>query len=296
MTQISNAETADSRPRLRTSAPRAGTPGGRLSVGRRPSRFWRIRDDIPTRARGALAAVSIAAPLIAWVLLVTSGSVNPIFLPNPLEVLASLRDLATEGLLFSDAQASVRRVAIGFGLSLLISIPLGLAMGTFKSIEALFEPLIGLLRYMPAPAFVPLLIIWLGFEEAPKVVLILIGTVFFNTLMIANVVWQVPSELVRVAFTLGAGNLAVLRKVILPYSVPGVIDAARVNLAAAWNLIVVAELFAANEGLGFRIVRSQKFLQIDTIFAVLIVIGLLGLTSDLLLRTARNRLAPWSQE
>lgn len=296
MSQITNVEPVDARPRLRMTAPRAGTPGGRLSVGRRPSSFWRIREDIPAGLRGSLAAVSITAPLVAWVLLVAGGSVNPIFLPNPLEVLSSLRDLAIEGLLVSDAQASVRRVAIGFGLSLLISVPLGLTMGTFKSIEALFEPLIGLLRYMPAPAFVPLLIIWLGFEEAPKVMLILIGTVFFNTLMIANVVWQVPTELIRVAFTLGASNLAVLRKVILPYSVPGVIDAARVNLAAAWNLIVVAELFAANEGLGFRIVRSQKFLQIDTIFAVLIVIGLLGLTSDLLLRIARDRLSPWSQE
>ena len=169
-------------------------------------------------------------------------------------------------------------------------------MGTFKSMEALFEPVIGLLRYMPAPAFVPLLIIWFGFAETPKVALILIGTMFFNTLMIANVVWQVPTDLIRVALTLGASNVAVFTKVIFPQSVPGAIDAARVNLAAAWNLIVVAGLFAADEGLGYRIVRSQKFLQIDTIFAVLIVIGILGLTSDLLLRTARNRLAPWSQE
>ncbi len=90
--------------------------------------------------------------------------------------------------------------------------------------------------------------------------------------------------------------MAVFTRVIFPHSVPGAIDAARVNLAAAWNLIVVAELFAADEGLGYRIVRSQKFLQIDTIFAVLIVIGILGFTRDLLLRTARNRLAPWSQE
>ena len=169
-------------------------------------------------------------------------------------------------------------------------------MGTFKSMEALFEPVIGLLRYMPAPAFVPLLIIWFGFAETPKIALILIGTMFFNTLMVANVVWQVPTDLIRVALTLGASNVAVFTKVIFPHSLPGAIDAARVNLAAAWNLIVVAELFAADEGLGYRIVRSQKFLQIDTIFAVLIVIGILGLTSDLLLRTARNRLAPWSQE
>ena len=103
-----------------------------------------------------------------------------------------------------------------------------------------------------------------------------LGTVFFNTLMIANVVWQVPSELIRVSQTLGAGSASVFRKVIFPYAVPGVIDTARVNLAAAWNLIVVTELFAADEGLGFRIVRSQKFLHIDQIFVAIAVIGLLG--------------------
>ena len=268
-------------PRLWTTPPRAGVPGGRLSVGRRPSWFWRIREDISPSLRIALASASLTAPLVVWILLVANHAVNPIFLPNPLDVLDSLRDLFTEGLLLSDARASLQRVAIGFGISLLISVPLGLAMGTFKSMEALF---------------VPLLIIWFGFAETPKIALILIGTMFFNTLMIANVVWQVPTDLIRVALTLGASNVAVFTRVIFPHSVPGAIDAARVNLAAAWNLIVVAELFAADEGLGYRIVRSQNFLQIDTIFAVLIVIGILGLTSGLLLRTARNRLAPWSQE
>ena len=244
-------------PRLWTTPPRAGVPGGRLSVGRRPSWFWRIREDIAPSLRIALASASLTAPLVVWILLVANHAVNPIFLPNPLDVLDSLRDLFTEGLLLSDARASLQRVAIGFGISLLISVPLGLAMGTFKSMEALFEPVIGLLRYMPAPAFVPLLIIWFGFAETPKIALILIGTMFFNTLMIANVVWQVPTDLIRVALTLGASNVAVFTRVIFPHSVPGAIDAARVNLAAAWNLIVVAELFAADEGLGYRIVRPE---------------------------------------
>jgi NitT/TauT family transport system permease protein len=84
--------------------------------------------------------------------------------------------------------------------------------------------------------------------------------------------------------------------VIFPYAVPGIIDAARVNLAAAWNLIVVAELIAADEGLGFRIVRAQKFLHVDQIFVAIVVIGVLGVVSDIILKTLRNRVAPWSQE
>lgn len=280
--------------RLHTSLPRAGSPGGRLGVGRRPAQFWRIREDLPPRMRAALMTASIVSPLVLWILL--STLTDSLFTPSLPQIWDAGRELLTSGLLVQDAWMSVRRVMIGFALSLAISIPLGLAMGTFKSVQALCEPFIAFVRYMPAPAFVPLLIIVLGLGEEPKIALIVIGTVFFNTLMIANVVWQVPTELIRAAFTLGAGPMGVFRKVVFPHSIPGVIDAARVNLAAAWNLVVVAELFAASEGLGLRIVRMQKFLQTDSIWALLVVIGVLGLITDLSLRIARDRLAPWSQE
>ncbi len=265
-------------------------------VGRRPSAFWRIREDLPRRWMLGLAVVSLLVPTLGWTLAVATNSVDPIFLPSPTRVVSAAIDMVASGTLQQDAWASLRRVGIGFGIAIAISVPLGLAIGSFRGVSGLFEPAIGLVRYMPASAFIPLLLIWLGLGEEPKIALIVIGVVFFNTLMVANVVWQVPTDLIRVAFTLGATNSGVLTKVVFPYTLPGIIDAARVNLAAAWNLIVVAELVAAQEGLGFRIVRAQKFLQIDQIFVVLIVIGLLGLTSDLLLRTARNRLAPWSQE
>jgi NitT/TauT family transport system permease protein len=263
---------------------------------RKRSTFWRVREDIPRSLEVALLILSVLSPLALWSALSYPEMVNPIFLPTPDKVATAGYEMLMDGTLTSDMLASSQRVAIGFGLSLLIAVPLGLGMGTFKSISALFEPVIGLVRYAPATAFVPLLLIWLGLGEEPKIALVLIGTVFFNTLMIANVVWQVPSELIRVSQTLGAGSASVFRKVIFPYAVPGVIDTARVNLAAAWNLIVVTELFAADEGLGFRIVRSQKFLHIDQIFVAIAVIGLLGLTCDLALRSMRNKLAPWSQE
>jgi len=264
--------------------------------GRRQSGFWRMRGQISPSLNLALVAVSLLTPLVFWVVLRESGAVNPIFLPSPAEVFNSGRDMISSGQLGTDTWASVRRVGIGFGLAILISVPLGLAMGSFKAINALFEPFIAFVRYMPATAFVPLLLIWLGLDEAPKIALIVIGTVFFNTLMTANIVWQVPSEMIRVAQTLGAGNLSVFRKVIFPYALPGLIDAARVNLAAAWNLIVVAELVAADEGLGFRIVRAQKFLRTEDIFVILLVIGALGFATDFGLRRLRNRVAPWTQE
>jgi NitT/TauT family transport system permease protein len=270
-----------------------------LPSRRRRSRrgvFWRVRDEIPRSLELPLVAVSLALPLLLWSAIYYSGAVGELILPSPVATAEAGYEMVASGILFTDAWSSVSRVAVGFGISLAVSVPLGLAMGTFRSVRALFEPAISLIRYAPATAFTLLLIFWLGVGEEPKVALVFVGTVFFNTLMTANVVWQVPSELIRVSQTLGAGSATVFRKVIFPYAVPGMIDTARINLAAAWNLIVVAELIAADSGLGVRIVRAQKFLNIDQIFVAIAVIGLLGIAADLTLRTLRNRVAPWSQE
>nr|ART39627.1 J195 [uncultured bacterium] len=274
----------------------AGVGSTRAGRRRKPSTFWRVRDEIPRRLEVILIAVSIVTPLALWALLHELHAFNPIFLPSPVETAKAGWDLARAGDLSRDTSASVSRVFIGFGISLLISIPLGLGMGSFRSIRALFEPMIGLIRYAPATAFTPLFLIWLGIGEAPKIGLVFFGTVFFNTLMIANAVWGVPPELIKVSQTLGAGSASIFRKVIFPYSIPGVIDAARVNMAAAWNLIVVAELIAADNGLGRRIVSAQKFLHVDQIFFVIIVIGVLGVVFDYTLRTLRNRVSPWARE
>jgi NitT/TauT family transport system permease protein len=264
--------------------------------GRRPSTFWRLRGEIPGRLRRSLIVVSLVAPLLIWTLLYATQLVSPIHLPSPISVLQRLWDLLTNGQIWSAASISMQRVALGFGLAIVVSVPLGLAMGSFRSMQSLFEPVISFFRYMPATAFMPLLLIWFGLGEEPKLALIFIGSVFFNTLMTANIVWTVPHELLKVSYTLGASSFTVFRKVIFPFAVPGVIDAIRVNLAAAWNLIIVAELLAASEGIGVRIVRAQKFLQTDTIFVYLIVIGLIGVATDMSLRIARRRLAGWAKD
>ena len=134
-------------------------------------------------------------------------------------------------------------------------------MGTFASVRALLEPIIGIVRYMPAPAFIPLLILYFGLGETPKILLIFIGTLFFNTLMVMDAVKFVPKDLIETTYTLGGQRKQVLLQVIFPYILPSVIDAARVNMAAAWNLVIVAELVAATEGLGRRISVAQRFLR-----------------------------------
>ncbi len=268
---------------------------GHKATTLRLSTFWSIREAIPDQLRRALVVVSLCAPLLLWVTLYASGTVSPLFLPSPADVVRAFGRWVASGDLVPDVVASVRRVTYGFGLALLVSVPLGLAMGSFRGVQSLVEPMVSVVRYMPATAFVPLLLIWFGLDEAPKVALIFLGTVFFNTLMTADTVWQVPKELIKVSYTLGATRAAVFWRVIFPHCLPGMIDAARVNLAAAWNLIVVAELFAASEGVGLRIIRAQKVIQTDLILAVLVVIGLLGVVTDVGLRLLRNRLSPWAR-
>ncbi len=241
-----------------------------------------------------LVALSIMVPLAFWWGLSVSGVVEPArYLPTPAATFTAGVEMARSGQLFTDAWASLQRVLAGFGLAIAASVPLGLVMGTFRAGQSLFEPVLGLLRYLPASAFIPLLVIWLGLGEPSKVTLLFLGTVFFNTLMTADVVRSIPTALIDVSYTLGARTGEVVRKVILPHSLPGMIDAVRVNAAAAWNFVVVAELIAADSGLGYRIVRLQRFTQVDRIFAVLAVIAIIGLAIDLLLRLARDRVGRW---
>jgi NitT/TauT family transport system permease protein len=264
----------------------------RRPSGRTPA-LLSIRTPISRRARWSLTVLSIGVPVVAWLALAASGTVSPTFLPSPAAVWSAGVEMARGGQLLADTWATVRRVLEGFGLAVAISVPLGIVMGSFRAGQALLEPMIGLLRYLPASAFIPLLIIWLGLGEPSKVAILFIGTVFFNTLMTADAVRLVPGALIDVSYTLGARRGEVLGKVIVPHALPGMLDAMRVNAAAAWNFVVVAELVASENGLGYRIVRAQRFLQTDRIFAVLVVIGVIGLGIDLALRVLRDRVGRW---
>ena len=259
----------------------------------KPSVFWRISEEIPRRLSRGLMAASLLVPFAIWWLVAGSGKVSPLFLPTPSAVWSAAVRLAADGTLPTDVGWSLFRVLGGFLLAALISIPLGILMGTFASIRALAEPLIGALRYMPATAFVPLLILYLGLDELPKIVLIFIGTLFFNTLMVMDAVKAVPKELIETSWTLGGGRRQILLQVICPFILPNIIDACRVNMAASWNLVIVSELVAATSGLGRRISVAQRFLKTDEIFAGLLVIGIIGIAIDFLFRLLLRSSCRW---
>ena len=260
----------------------------------KPTIFWQLAEEISESLKWVLMTLSIVIPLVIWLLISSFARIESVFLPSPLAVIQALVNLWQQGFLIQDTVTSFLRVVGGFFLGGFCAIPLGILMGAFPSIRSLTEPIIGVVRYMPAPAFIPLLVIYLGIGETSKVMLIFIGTIFFNTLMIMDAVKFIPKELIEVTYTLGGLRKQILLQVITPYVIPNILDAFRINMAAAWNLVVVAELLAADNGLGKRIVIAQKFLRTDEIFACLIVLGVIGFALDLSFRLLLRWTCKWS--
>ena len=249
----------------------------------------------PTRAvRLGLQTASLLLPLLLWLLIGSAGVIDESFLPTPTAVIASLGEMARSGILFLDISASTWRVLAGFFLATVVAVPIGILMGSYPSVRALCEPLIAMLRYMPAAAFIPLLIIYLGIGEEPKIALIFLGTVYFNILMVMDAVKFVPEELIETTLTLGANTRQLLIQVISRYSLPSIIDTLRINIATSWNLVVVAELVAAEVGLGKRIQLAQRFFRTDQIFAELIVLGLIGFAIDMAFRLLLRTTCRWA--
>ncbi len=257
-------------------------------------RIWKIRGEIPQSVYTSMMATSILLPLAAWFALSYSGLVDPLFIPKPDAVAMAAVRMFQSGDLPKDAWASLSRVGLGFFLSALIGVPLGLLIGTFKVIEGLCEPILGLFRYMPAAAFIPLIILWIGLDEPAKIAIIFLGSFFYNTLMVSDAVKFVSADLIKVGYTLGASRRDIFFKVLFPATLPNIIDTLRVNIASAWNFVVVAELVAASSGLGYRILTAQRFLRTDEIFVGILVIGIIGLAIDFGFKLLFRLVVPWA--
>jgi NitT/TauT family transport system permease protein len=255
--------------------------------------MWSIRLAISRRSYGLLALVGLLVPLLGWALVSSLAGVNPVFLPGPGKVVARISTWALEDDLLGDAFISTMRVVAGWALSALLAIPLGLMIGSWRAVQALLEPLTDFIRYMPAVAFIPLVMLWVGIDEGAKVAIIFIGTFFQMVLMVAEDVRRVPMAQIEAAQTMGATRREVLEKVILPSAKPALLDTLRVTMGWAWTYLVVAELVAANSGLGFAILKAQRFLQTDKIFAGILLIGFIGLAIDQLFRLLHRKAFPW---
>jgi NitT/TauT family transport system permease protein len=271
--------------------PAAGAPG-RRSLARD---YLAPKEPIPRLLAVSLTLACFALVVGIWALLSYGGFVREFFLPAPGKVANTLYSMFTEEGFAHDVWASFYRIGLGFLISAAIAVPLGIAIGSFRAVQAFFEPLIAAVRYMPASAFIPLLIIWFGIANTEKVAVIYIGVFFPLTLMIADVSANIPKELVHIAYTLGASRWQVFRRVLLPASWPGIVDNLRIGIGWAWTYLIVAELVAASTGIGHVILSASRFLQTDEIIAGIVTIGILGLLTDALFRWAYWLLFPYSE-
>lgn len=251
------------------------------------------REPIPKSLYLILAFGSFAFFLIIWSILTYGGLVDPLFLPSPGRVYQAGWDLFTELSFATDILNSVYRVMVGFIAAALIGVPIGLIMGTFKAAEAVTEPVVGFIRYMPASAFIPLFILWLGIGDIEKVAIIFVGSFFQLVLMVAVVAKNVHKDMLETAYTLGAKRFQVIRKVLLPASLPGIMDTLRIIIGWAWTYIIVAELVASASGIGYMIISSQRMLRTGNIIFGILTIGILGLMTDYFFKWLYNRLFPW---
>jgi NitT/TauT family transport system permease protein len=274
-----------------SAAPEAG-------FARRPRRASTLlapKEPIPRTLAVALGLGAFAIILAAWSILTYGGVIEPLFLPEPGTVAKALYDMFVHEGFASDVWASFRRIGLGFLFAAALGIPLGIAIGSFRAVQAFFEPIIAAVRYMPASAFIPLLIIWFGIGETEKMAVIWFGVFFPLTLMVADVSANIPKELVNIAYTLGASRWQVFRRVLLPASWPGVIDNMRIGLGWAWTYLIVAELVAASTGIGHVILQSSRFLETEKIIAGILTIGVLGLLSDAAFRLLYRALFPYAE-
>jgi NitT/TauT family transport system permease protein len=273
-----------------------GSPERAASSARAWRQLFALRSELSHRSYGTAAGLVFSGLFAAWSVVAYSGLVSALFLPTPTRVLAAGVELFQSGDLWRDLLSSNLRIWVGFLLATAVSLPIGLLAGNSRLCEALIEPLLGFLRYLPVPAFIPLLILYTGIGEAPKLGVIFIGAVVQMVLMIADATKQAPADLMRAALALGATPRELFTRVIWPSSLPRIVDVLRLNLGWAWTYLVVAEMVAATEGLGYRILKAQRFLRVDVIFFYLLVIGLLGVSSDLLFRALQRRRFGWAEE
>ncbi|MDX6741069.1 ABC transporter permease [Actinocorallia sp. A-T 12471] len=266
------------------TAQTTAAPRGKAQDARRPA-ARRIRD---SRLRTPLLyLVSVALGLGVWQLVAaTSG---PDMVSSPKTTFDAAVELISDGTLGTSVWASLKRIAIGWALGVVVGAPLGILMGRFGLVRRILDPYVEFFRFIPPVAFVTLAIVWFGIGETSKIVLIFYTSVFLVTINTIAGVMAINDAKLRAAASLGANRWQVLYSVVMPASVPHVVTGARLAMGNSFLTIVSAEMVAADEGLGALIWQSRNYARIDWIFVGIITLGLLGFLCDRLVRLATGR-------
>ncbi len=277
------------------SIPRSHTSGSRADSAAKPEteHWFDFNQTLNGRQRLLLGAAGWAVFMAAWQITSVMDLAPDRLYPGPGAVFTALEKLFLEQDFLSDVLASVTRILVSFLLAIAMALPLGILMGAFARIDSTLNPLLGAWRYLPAPAFIPLLLMWLGTGDSQKIALLLMGVVFFLVIMLADVTRQTPRVLIETARTLGGGRRVVLWSVVFRHSLPGYMDTCRQMLAVSWTYLVIAEIVAATDGIGAVMMRAKRFVHVDDIMAGIVTIGILGLLFDMLFRLAYRKCFPY---
>ena len=258
------------------------------------TRLFTPKRSIPRSVEISVGTAVAGSALLTWCLLSYLQLVSGAFLPRPDEVWTAFIKVLSNGSLFEHMQVSLAEIYIGFFLSSIIAVPLGIFMGSYRIVAAAIEPLVNFMRYLPVTALIPLLILWIGIGIEEKIAVIFLGTFFQQIVLCADVSANVSDDLYKVSYTLGVNRRQVITRVMLPATLPGVMDTLRVTMGWAWTFLVVAELVAASAGLGYMILQAMRGLHPATIFVGIFTIGILGLLTDLVFKMAKRWLLPWT--
>jgi NitT/TauT family transport system permease protein len=274
--------------------------GASRRQAQRPRRepLWGLRRSLPRSYRLPFTLALPSLLLLAWGLL-TLGSqpvLSELFLPSPVRVVQATLQMLFEHTLVDAILASTGRIVVAFLAAALVAVPLGVLMGAFEPINRLCEPIMAPLRYMPISAFIPLLILWLGIGEAQKVAFLFLGVFVYLLPVVVNAIRAVPEELVQTALTLGATRWQVLRTVLVPAALPDIFDSFRVMNAISWTYVILAEFVNARSGLGYLIQLSGNHLRTAQVFSGIMIIGIIGLTTDAMIRTLNRWLFRWREQ
>ncbi|WP_102960464.1 ABC transporter permease subunit [Mangrovicella endophytica] len=249
---------------------------------------------------GASGLISIATGLALiglWFLATQLGWVKPLFLPSPIAVwnkfVLALTDGVANSTLIQHTLASLGRVMGAFLLACVTAIPIGIFMGVNRFARGLFDPIIEFYRPLPPLAYLPLIIIWLGIGEFPKVFLIFLAIFAPMAIAARAGVRSVSLEQIHAAYAMGATKFQVIFHVILKAALPEIFTGMRIGIGVGWTTLVAAEMVASSRGLGFMILNAAQYLASDTVIMGIIVIGIFAVAFDMLIRRLERVFVPW---
>jgi len=280
-------------PTTGTAPPAATTAAPARTTALKTSRF-----KVPGEGNSAaISVVTVVALFGLWFFITQMGWVKPLFLPKPQAVFQQfmeyLNGTANDKPLWEHFAASMFRVFSAFALACVTAVPVGIAMGMSRVARGIFDPPIEFYRPLPPLAYLPLIIIWFGIDELPKVLLIYLSCFAPLALAARSGMKSAAQEQINAAYSMGASYGQVIWHVILPSALPEILVGMRIAIGFGWTTLVAAEMVAANVGLGQMVLNASNFLRTDIVIMGIIVIGVVAYLFDMLMRWTERKLVPW---